>query len=83
MIFLDNCKIPSTNRLDVVGLRGPLSSLNSARIGVSIGSLGAAEACIDIALDYSKNRTLFGNLLCEKQLVQSKLVDMITKYNKR
>ena len=81
MIFLDNCKIPSTNRLKVIGLKGPLSSLNSARIGVSIGSLGAAEACIDIALDYSKNRILFGNLLCEKQLVQSKLVDMITKYN--
>ena len=81
IIYLDNVRVPKKNKLDVIGLKGPLSSLNSARIGLSTGSLGAAEACIDISLDYVNNRKLFGSYLSQKQIVQSKLVDMITKYN--
>tara|TARA_B100001093_G_C26813313_1_gene1008507 strand:+ start:511 stop:1641 length:1131 start_codon:yes stop_codon:yes gene_type:complete len=81
MIFLDNVVVPKENRLNVTGIKGPLNALNSARLGLSMGSLGAAEECIKIALDYTKNRELFGTKLCQKQIVQSKLVDMITKYN--
>ena len=81
MIFLNNVKVPIENKLNVVGMKGPLSVLNEARIGLSMGALGAAESCIDISMDYVKNREMFGSYLSEKQLVQNKLVNMIIEYN--
>ena len=81
MIFLNDVKVPIENKLDVIGMKGPLSCLNDARLGISFGVLGAAENCIDIALDYGSNRKLFGQYLSEKQLFQNKIADMVTEYN--
>jgi len=81
MIHLDEVPVPKTHRLQVEGMRGPFSCLNDARLGISIGVMGAAEACIETALEYGANRTLFGTSLAEKQLFQSKLADMTTEYN--
>lgn len=81
MIFLDNVKVPQENKLNIIGMKGPLSCLNDARLGISFGVLGAAEFCIDTALEYSLNRQLFGSLLAEKQIFQMKLANMITEYN--
>ena len=81
MIFLDNVRVPKENKLDIIGMKGPLSCLNDARLGISFGVLGSAEYCIETALDYGLNRSLFGSLLVEKQLFQTKLADMITEYN--
>lgn len=81
MIFLDNVRVPKENKLDIIGMKGPLSCLNDARLGISFGVLGSAEYCIETALDYGLNRYLFGSLLAEKQLYQTKLADMITEYN--
>lgn len=81
MIFMDNVRVPKINHLNTLGMNGPLNLINNARLSVALGSLGAAESCIDIALDYTQNRKLFGSYLCEKQLIQDKLVNMITEYN--
>ena len=81
MIHLDEVPVPKSHRLQVEGMRGPFSCLNDARLGISIGVMGAAEACIETALEYGANRTLFGTSLAEKQLFQSKLADMTTEYN--
>ena len=50
MIFLDNVKVPRENRLNIEGMKGPLSCLNDARLGISFGVLGAAEQCIETAI---------------------------------
>ena len=81
MIHLDNVKVPLENKLNITGMKGPLSCLNDARLGISFGVLGASEFCIQNAIEYSVNRTLFGTNLAQKQLVQYKLADMITEYN--
>ncbi len=81
MIHLTDVKVPKENKLDVSGMRGPLSCLNNARFGISFGVLGAAEYCIQQTIDYGLNRNLFGSLLAEKQLFQSKLANMTTEYN--
>lgn len=81
MIYLDNVRIPKENKLDIVGMKGPLSCLNDARLGISFGVLGASEFCLENVIDYTQNRKLFGSTLAEKQLVQSRLADMVTKYN--
>jgi glutaryl-CoA dehydrogenase len=81
MIFLDNVEVPKENKLDIEGMKGPLSCLNDARLGISFGVLGAAEFCIENALDYSLNRKLFGSPLAQKQIFQKNFADMVTEYN--
>lgn len=62
----------------VTGLRGPLSCLNEARFGIAWGTMGAARACFEAALEYSKQRHAFGRPIAGFQLTQQKLVDMTT-----
>lgn len=81
MIFLDDVKVPLENKLNVVGLKGPFSCLNDARLGISFGSLGAARSCLETTIDYVVERKQFGQSLAEKQLVQYKLADMVSEYN--
>ena len=79
MIYMDNVKVPAKNMLNVKGLKGPFSCLNSARYGISWGVLGAAEDCFDRARNYVMERKQFGASLASKQLIQIKLADMITE----
>ena len=64
---------------DVEGLKGPFGCLNNARYGIAWGALGAAEACWHAALNYTMERTQFGQPLASKQLIQLKLADMQTE----
>lgn len=81
MIFLNDVKVPLTNKLNIRGLKGPFRCLNDARLGISFGSLGAAENCLNTTIDYLNNRKQFNNSLSGKQLVQYKLADMVSEYN--
>lgn len=82
LIFQD-CFIPEENRLpNIRGLKGPLSCLNEARYGISWGVIGAAMACYDEALSYSKKRLQFGRPIAGFQLTQEKLVEMVTEITK-
>ena len=56
--------------------------LNIGRYAVAWGSLGIAEECYNIALKYAKEREQFGKPIAGKQLIQKKLVDMITEITK-
>ena len=71
--------MPSSNRLDVTGLKGPFSCLNQARYSIAWGVVGAGEACFETARSYLLQRVQFGVPLASKQLVQAKLADMSTQ----
>ncbi|KAI5302593.1 hypothetical protein KEM56_000539 [Ascosphaera pollenicola] len=79
-IQMDNCPVPEANMLpDVEGLKGPFTCLNSARLGIAFGSMGALEDCIARARAYALERKQFkGNPLAKYQLVQKKLADATT-----
>ena len=82
-LFLQDVEVPETNRLpNALGLSGPLGCLNQARYGISWGVLGAAMACYDEALQYSKERVVQGGPLASKQLTQMKLAEMLTEITK-
>ena len=81
MIFLNDVKVPKKNILYIEGMKGPFTCLNSARLGISFGVLGAAESCIETAIDYALNRNLFDTLLAEKQIFQYKLAHAVSEYN--
>src|SRR5207245_1907268 len=57
--------------------KSPLSCLNQARYGIAWGAVGAAAACYDEALGYTKERVQFSRPIAGHQLVQAKLVDML------
>ncbi|KAH7230185.1 acyl-CoA dehydrogenase/oxidase [Fusarium redolens] len=78
MIQLDGCPVPEENMLQVEGLKGPFSCLNSARYGIAFGTMGALEDCIDRARTYALDRKQFSNPLAKYQLVQKKLSDALT-----
>ena len=61
------------------GLKCPLSCLTQARYGIAWGVLGAAEACFDEAVNYVKDRVVFGKPLAAKQIVQMKLATIASR----
>ncbi len=77
-IAMDDVFVPEENRLNVTGLKGPFTCLNSARYGISWGAMGAAESCWHIARQYALDRHIFGKPLAAQQLIQKKLADMQT-----
>jgi glutaryl-CoA dehydrogenase len=82
-LAFQDCKIPAANKLPKVkGLRGPLGCLNQARYGIAWGAVGAAMAVYDWTLQYSQQRIQFGKPIGSFQLVQQKLVSMITEITK-
>ena len=78
-IVMDEVFVPEENKLPhAKGLAGPFSCLNSARLGIAWGALGAAETCWHTALQYTLDRKQFGRPLASNQLIQKKLAIMQT-----
>ncbi len=77
-IFLEDVVVPEANLLPGAwcGLKAPLSCLTQARYGITWGVIGAAQACLAQALDYSQTRVLFGRPLAATQAVQIRLAEM-------
>ncbi len=73
-LVLQDVRVPASAMLpNVKGLKGPLGCLTQARFGISWGVIGAASACFDEALNYSKERIVFDKPLASFQIPQSKL----------
>jgi glutaryl-CoA dehydrogenase len=82
-LIFEECALP----LDAIlpgsgGLKSPLSCLNQARYGIAWGAVGAAMACYDEALRYTRERVQFKRPIAGYQLVQQKLVDMLEEITK-
>lgn len=79
-IMLDGVRVPEASMLPYArGLGGPFACLNSARFGIAWGTLGAAEACVETARQYTLDRIQFGAPLAAQQLIQKKLADAVTE----
>ena len=76
-LYLDEVKVREESRLpEAAGLKAPLSCLDNARFGVAFGVLGAARACLEQAIAYTRERVQFGVPVASKQLVQAELADI-------
>ena len=80
-IAFDQCRVPAE---DMVGNEGDgfklaMETMDTFRASVGAAACGMARRALDASLRYSSNRKQFGRLLCEHQLVQAKLADMITE----
>src|SRR3954468_17688597 len=61
------------------GLKSPLMCLTQARYGISWGAIGAAMACFEEAVAYSKTRIMFDRPIGGFQIQQVRLADMLTE----
>ncbi|MDP2208085.1 MAG: acyl-CoA dehydrogenase [Bacteroidota bacterium] len=76
-----DCKIPVENRIgdEGFGFKFAMKTLDGGRIGIASQALGIAQASLEAALKYSKERKAFGQYISEFQGIQFKLADMATK----
>jgi len=82
-LLLDDVRLPADAVLpEVSSLKGPLSCLNEARYGIVWGAAGAARACYEAALDYSKERVQFDKPIGSFQIQQQKLAFMALEVNR-
>ena len=82
-LVFEDVRVPDSNRLPgVQGLKGPLGCLTQARYGIAWGGVGAALACYDEVLNYTKSREQFGKPLAGFQLIQANLAEMVTEITK-
>jgi len=82
-LVLENVELSDAHVLPgVTGMKGPLSCLSEARYGIVWGAMGAARACLESALEYSKTRVQFGKPIAGFQLTQEKLANMALELEK-
>jgi len=79
-LVLEEVEVPEELALpNAVGLSKALSCLTQARYGIAWGVVGAAVACFEEALSYAQGRIAFGRPIAATQIIQERLVDMLTK----
>ncbi len=79
----DECKIDGDHVLPKTGgLKSPLTCLMQARYSIAWGALGAAMACYEEALGYARERIQFSKPIAGYQLVQERLVWMLSEITK-
>ncbi len=76
-LAFEDCRIPSANLLGEVGKGFDMTTklLGKLRFPYSAGNLGVAVAAQRMAVDYAKQRSVFGELLSRKQAIQWMLAD--------
>ena len=82
-LVLEDVRVPADAVFpDVTTLRGPLSCLSEARYGIVWGAVGSARACFEAALEYARERIVFGKPISAFQLTQQKLAEMALEINR-
>jgi glutaryl-CoA dehydrogenase len=82
-LIIQDVYVPEENLLpNVEGLKGPLSCLSQARYGIGWGAIGCAMAVYEASVKYAKDRIQFDKPIASYQLVQEKLVWMLTEITK-
>jgi len=80
-IFFEDCKVPASNILgkEGEGFKIALHTLDAGRIGVAAQAVGIAQAALEAAVSYAKERKAFGKPISDFQGLQFMIADMATK----
>jgi alkylation response protein AidB-like acyl-CoA dehydrogenase len=80
-VVLENCAIPQDCLLaqEGIGYRIALANLESGRINIAAQATGVAQAALEAAVGYAKERRSMGKPLLEHQAVSFRLADMATR----
>jgi butyryl-CoA dehydrogenase len=77
-LIFEDCKVPKANMLGQPGqgFKIAMRTLDGGRIGIAAQAVGIAQACLEAAVKYAKERKQFGKPICEFQAIQWMLADM-------
>ncbi|RAU22009.1 acyl-CoA dehydrogenase [Paramagnetospirillum kuznetsovii] len=80
-VIFEDCRVPVANRIGAEGdgFKIAMKGLDGGRINIGACSLGGARRCLDLAIDYTKQRQQFGQAIASFQATQFKLADMATE----
>jgi len=79
-LAFQDCKIPKENLIkeEGFGMKFALKTLDGGRIGIAAQALGIAQASLEAAVTYSKERKAFDHPIADFQAIQFKIADMAT-----
>ena len=77
-LALSDLRVPVSRRLgeEGEGMKIAMTALDSGRVGVAAQAIGVAQAALDEAVGYARERKAFGKLLSEHGPLQSMLAEM-------
>lgn len=77
-IFFDNVRIPASNMIgqEGDGFKVAMSALDHGRYTVAAGAVGIITACMDACCKYANERSVQGEVIGKKQLVQQMIAKM-------
>jgi hypothetical protein len=79
-LVFENCHVPAENLLgqEGLGMKIALAGLDGGRIGIAAQSIGIAQAALDEAVRYSRERKQFNSRIIDFQSTRWKIADMAT-----
>jgi butyryl-CoA dehydrogenase len=80
-LIFEDCRVPRENLLgeEGDGFLIAMASLDGGRIGIASQSVGLAQACLDAAVNYAKERIQFGRPIAQFQGIRWMIADMATQ----
>lgn len=80
-LIFEDCIVPASQLLgkEKEGFKIAMTNLNAGRIGIAAQGLGLAEASLEKAIAYAKEREQFGKPIAHQQGISFKLADMATE----
>ena len=80
-LIFENCRVPAENLLgnEGDGFMIAMSGLDGGRIGIGAQSIGVAQAALDVAVKYAKQRQQFGQSISKFQGIRWIIADMATE----
>jgi alkylation response protein AidB-like acyl-CoA dehydrogenase len=79
-LVFEDCRVPAGNLLgeEGIGMKIALAGLDGGRIGIAAQSIGIAQAALEEALRYSRERKQFNSRIIDFQSTRLKIADMAT-----
>ncbi len=80
-LIFEDCRVPAQNLLgkEGDGFVIAMASLDGGRIGIASQSVGLAQACLEAAISYAKERVQFGRPISQFQGLRWMIADMATQ----
>ncbi len=81
MVNFEDCRVPAENLLGAEGdgFKIAMKGLDGGRLNIGACSLGAAQACLELSVQYMSERKQFGKRLSDFQALQFRIADMATE----